>query len=148
MFNLKPYAKKMSDNMQLSDSEFIIQFKSYTLSPSLFNHEAHLRMAWLYISIYGLEKGIFNIRKDLKSYVRHLEATDKYNETLTIAASHAVHHFMQKSTTTSFKQFISQYPQLLTQFRQLMETHYSTNIFTDEVAKREYLEPDLTPFGN
>lgn len=137
----------MSDHTHLSDSEFIIQFKSFTLDPSLFNHEAHLRMAWLYLSIYGLEKGIFNIRKDLKSYVLHLGVTDKYNETLTIAASRAVYHFMQKSTTTAFKEFITQNPQLITQFRQLMETHYSTNIFTDEVAKRQYIEPDLSPFG-
>jgi hypothetical protein len=136
----------MSDHMNLSDSELIIQFKSYHLSPALFTHEVHLRIAWLYLTIYGLDKGIYTIRRDLKSYVHNLGAADKYHETLTIAASHAVHHFMQKSKAATFEEFISQNTRLMTHFDELINSHYSRNIFTDQEARSRYFEPDLLPF--
>ncbi|MCP4978078.1 MAG: hypothetical protein GY931_18165 [Maribacter sp.] len=136
----------MKNHFELNDSEFTHQFETVTLDPSLFNHEAHLRLAFIHIQNYGDEKAIENICHQLVAYVNHLGAAGKYNTTLTVAAVKAVSHFMLKSTSTSFKGFITEFPQLKYEFKRLMQCHYSFDIFNSQKAKNKFLEPDLIPF--
>src|SRR6478736_3842610 len=96
----------MENHFDLNDLEFEQQFASGVLAPRLFNHEAHLRLAWIHISKYGIDKAVENIRTQLQNFVGINGAADKYSETVTIAAVRAVDHFMRKSTTNNFKDFI------------------------------------------
>ncbi|MEL6917758.1 MAG: hypothetical protein AAFO99_08515, partial [Bacteroidota bacterium] len=73
-------------------------------------------------------------------------ASDKFNKTVTIAATKAVYHFAQKSNTANFDGFIKEFPRLQHNFKDLMKAHYKIDIFTLERAKRIFLEPDLLPF--
>jgi len=66
--------------------------------------------------------------------------------TLTIAASKAVAHFIQKSKSNSFHDFILEYPRLKNNFKDLMNAHYKIDIFNSAKAKKEFIEPDLLPF--
>jgi hypothetical protein len=136
----------MSYHFQLTDSTFEKQFANCELSPSFFNHEAHLRLTWIHISKYGIEQALANIQLQLQNFVVHAKANDKYNKTLTIAAIKAVYHFTLKSSSITFKDFILEFPRLLTNFKELMEAHYSIDIFASENAKKNYILPDLLPF--
>ena len=136
----------MKHHYELTDSEFEKQFAGTVLEPKLFNHEAHLRLTWIHISNYGIDKAIENIRRQLQNFVEIIGAKDKYNETVTVASVRAVYHFMQKSKTTNFQDFISENPRLKYQFKELLRFHYRTNIFISEQAKKEFLEPELLPF--
>lgn len=138
----------MQNHLDLSDLEFEQQFASCALDPSLFNHEAHLRLAWIHIRKYGFEKAVANIETQLKNYVAHLDAADKYHQTLTIVAINAVHHFTQKTETDSFQTFIQAFPELKTDFKALINSHYSYDIFNHAEARKTYLKPDLIPFKN
>ncbi|MDY0779304.1 hypothetical protein [Tenacibaculum sp. IB213877] len=137
----------MNNHYNLSDTEFEIQFKNCALDPSIFNHEAHLRLAWIHIIKYGIEQAEENIHHQLLAYVKSLGAEEKYNKTLTIAAIKAVYHFIQKSTSTDFEAFISEFPRLKFNFKELMQYHYGFDIFTLEEAKTTFLEPNLVPFS-
>ena len=119
----------MISHHSLTDQQFEIQFDNCELAPELFSHEAHIRLAWIHITRYGIDQAITNILSQLRTYTRHVGAADKFNVTITVAACRAVYHFMLKSTTTTFTSFIKENERLLTQFKQLMEAHYSTNIF-------------------
>jgi hypothetical protein len=141
-----PYLQPMNSHSDLTDAAFEQQFQTCTLDPALFSHEAHLRLAWIHIRQYGVEQAIENICTQLIAYTSHLGASDKYNKTLTIAATRAVYHFMQKTAAGSFADFIRQFPRLTTNFRDLIASHYTQDIFKSDLAKREYLEPDLLPF--
>jgi len=136
----------MSDHFQLTDKEFELQFLNCTLEPSLFNHEAHIRLAWVHISNYGIDQAILNIDEQLIKFVASLGAEDKYNKTVTVAAVKAVHHFIQKSKSNNFKNFINEFPRLKTNFKDLLSQHYSIDIFKSENAKSSFLEPNLLPF--
>lgn len=136
----------MTNRLELMDLEFERQFESCDLNPTLFNHAAHLRLAWIHISNYGIEKAISNIESQIKNFVKHVGATDKYNTTLTVAAIRAVYHFMLKSESNSFEDFIKEFPRLTTNFRELIDAHYGYDIFNLKQAKTEFLEPDLLPF--
>lgn len=136
----------MEEHYELNDREFEDQFSSCSLNPSLFSHEAHLRLAWIHIRKYGCTQAITNITSQLQQFVTFLGARDKYNETVTVAAVKAVNHFMVKSRTENFLSFISENPRLKSSFRELLGYHYITDIFVSEKAKKEFLEPELLPF--
>ena len=136
----------MEQHFILSDIEFEEQFENALLEPTIFTHEAHLRLAWIHILKYSETKAIENITEQLQNYVRHLGVADKYNETLTVAAIKAVKHFMQKQSLETFYDFIKTYPRLKTNFKDIIEQHYGFDIFNSTNAKEKYLEPDLLEF--
>ncbi|WP_420387342.1 hypothetical protein [Roseivirga sp.] len=136
----------MELHRQLSDQALIDQLNSAQLSPSYFSHEAHLRLAWLLIKQKGIHQAIEEVQQILKHYVKALGAEEKYNTTLTIAATKAVYAFMLESEAESFEEFMQDAPRLKTEFRQLMASHYSEHIFQAEEAKVKFMEPDLLPF--
>jgi len=86
----------MEKHFNLSDIEFKKQFLKCELSPADFTHEAHLRLAWLFIDKYGIRNAENKIQSSLKKFVEFSRAKDKYNVTLTVAATKAVHHFKSK----------------------------------------------------
>ncbi|MEQ9266358.1 MAG: hypothetical protein RLN81_14105 [Balneolaceae bacterium] len=136
----------MEKHRELSDSEFEHQFITCALRPSDFTHEAHLRFAWINIRQYGIEQAEIIIQRQLKNYVDFAGATNKYNTTLTIAAIKAVYHFMLRSDSETFKDFIAEFPRLKSNFKELMASHYGFDIYNSEIAKKKFLEPDLLPF--
>lgn len=136
----------MKNHVDLTDDEFEQQFKNCLIDATQFTHEAHLRLAWIHIEKYGLEKAITNICFQLKRYVEFLGATDKYNETVTVAAIRAVYHFKLKTDASTFSEFIAKNQRLKDNFKELLGRHYVTDIFNSQQAKRQYLEPVLLPF--
>ena len=136
----------MNSHLDLNDADLEKQFKNCSLDPSLFSHEAHIRLAWIHIQEYGVEKAIVNLCSQIKSYAKSIGADNKFNLTVTVAAVRAVHHFMQRTNTTGFLQFINENPVLLTDFKGLIASHYKTDIFRSEKARFEFLEPELLPF--
>lgn len=136
----------MIDHFDLSDDDFVRQFETAEMNPKLFTHEAHLRLAWLYIMRYGFATAIEKIEVDIKRFTAAHGAFDKFNKTLTIAATKAVYHFMMKSKSNHFKDFIKEFPRLKFSFRALMDAHYGFDIYQSENAKKAYLAPDLLPF--
>ena len=136
----------MEKHFNLSDSEFEKKFISCELNPLDFTHEAHLRLAWININEYGFKQAEKNIQSELQNFVEFVGAKDKYNMTLTLAAIKAVYHFMLKSKSNNFKDFIMEFPRLKNNFKDLMACHYGVDIYQSDKAKMEFLKPDLIPF--
>jgi len=136
----------MEKHFELSDSEFEQKFIKCELNPSDFTHEAHLRLAWININKYGIKQAEKNVQCGLQNFVEFVGAKNKYNMTLTLAATKAVYHFMQKSKSDNFKDFIVEFPRLKNNFKDLMACHYGFDIYNSNKAKTEFLEPDIVPF--
>lgn len=136
----------MENHFKLTDNEFEEKFINCSLNPSDFTHEAHLRLAWLNIDKYGIEKAEKNIQKQILNFVEFVGAKNKFNMTLTIGATKAVYHFMLKSSSNNFKDFIAEFPRLKNNFKELMAFHYGFDIYKSDRAKKEFLIPDLAPF--
>ena len=136
----------MEKHNQYSDQRLLRAMEQSALDPVVFSHEAHLRWGWLLLENNHLEEAIDKACAQLRQYTKHLGAFDKYNETVTIAAIRAIYHFRLKSKTKNFRDFIAGAPRLKTSFRELMDSHYSENIFKSPLAKKQYLEPDKVPF--
>lgn len=136
----------MEKHRELTDPEFETQFQCCELTPSLFTHEAHLRLAWIHITNYGAKQAEENVNNQILNYINHVGAIDKFHKTLTVIAVRLVAGFITKSNSGSFEGFIAEFPELKTNFKELVAKHYSFNIFTSEKAKKEFIEPDLLSF--
>ena len=67
----------------MSDTEFREAFEDCSLPEADFDHEAHIRMGWIYVRSYPLAEAIDRFCSNLKAYTQHLGAPDKYHETIT-----------------------------------------------------------------
>lgn len=141
----EPAMKELVTHFNLSDREFEKQFANGTLNPSMFNHEAHLRLAWLHIHHYGLEIAIENINNQLLVFVSALGAKDKFNKSLTRAAIYTVYHFMRQSRSKNFGDFILEFPELKFNFKELTSFHYANETFNSlhESSECDYMEAEL-----
>ena len=124
----------MTSHRELDDSQFLQAFLDGSLPALLFNHEAHLRLGFIYIRQYGVAAAASQLCIDLQTYVARLGAGDKFNTTLTVAAVRIVDHFMKKAPQLNFYDLLQQYPRLATSFRNLIEQHYATDIFNSGEA--------------
>jgi hypothetical protein len=140
------YGKNYTHHSQLSDSEFVESFENGSLNPRLFNHEAHLRLAWIYIQNHGEQRAIEKSCSGIKHFDFIHGKGDKFHTTITVAAVKVVHHFIKKSESRSFADFIEEFPRLKVAFKELLDQHYGFNIFSSDGAKTDYIAPDLLPF--
>ncbi len=136
----------MPSHYDLSDDEFAQQFEACTLVPQLFNHVAHLRLAWIHIRQFGAEQAAMNLCTQIKRFDATFDDGTKFNTTVTVAAVKAVNHFMEQSATTTFPDFIAENPRLQTDFKGLLASHYSFDVFTHPAAKQSFVAPDLASF--
>ena len=136
----------MQDHYHFSDEEFIERFSNCSLDPDLFDHEAHMRLAWLNITNNGIESAIKITCNQLKAFTDHIGESHIYNITVTIAALKIIDHFIRMSSSMNFKEFILEFPRLKTNFKDVLAFHYKTDIFNSERAKKEFIEPELAPF--
>lgn len=136
----------MEAHYSITDIRFLDSMEHATLDPWVFTHDAHLRWGWLLLQKYELERAISAACNQLMRYTTKLGAVEKYNETVTVAAIRAIHHFRLKYESDSYTEFISKAPRLKTSFKKLLGFHYSQDIFRLPTAKNQYLEPDLLPF--
>ena len=130
----------------LNDVQFEEKFQKCTLPPVLFTHEAHLRLAYIHVTKYGLKTAINNLCIQISDFERKFGDGRKYNKTITVAAIKVIYHFINKSKNLDFKNLLKEYPRLKSNFKTLIKKHYSLNIFIDKTAKHLFLEPDLLPF--
>ena len=126
------------------DRNFRSAFESCTVAPSQFNHEAHVRLAYIYLVESGVESAVQRMREALLNFIEHNGIPrSKFHETITRAWVLAVRHFMDKSSSTSFEDFITKNQVLLDS--KIMLTHYSASVLFSSDARESFVEPDLDP---
>lgn len=124
------------------DRDFRAAFEAGKVSPEVFSHEAHLRLAYVYVVEHGPEAAQERMREALLSFLAaHQIPTAKFHETLTGAWVLAVSHFMDRSPSSSFAEFITKSQALLDS--KVMLTHYSAGTLFSPEARASYVEPDL-----
>ncbi len=136
----------MKNLVEQSDSEYESNIEKCNINPNEFDHIAHLRLAWINIKKYGIDKAIIRVPAQIQKLVETFNVAEKYHTTLTIAAINTVYHFMQKSKSRNFQDFIVEFPKLKNDFMDLIFSHYSNDRLMHSKAKSQFICPDLLPF--
>lgn len=128
-----------------ADRRFRTEFEACRVSPERFDHRAHVRLAYVYLAEHDTESAVRRMRRALERFIAwNGVPAAKYHETLTRAWVLAVLHFMQRSAPAdSADAFIARNPALLD--TGIMLTHYSRERLFSDAARRDFVEPDLTP---
>lgn len=133
----------------MSDDEvFIHQFENCTFPFNQWHHRAHVKLAYLYAVRFGRDLAAQKLRDGIRAYnaannVQDLP-TSGYHETMTMAWLYVIHAtiqvYGQKATADEFFEFHPQLGQ-----KKILRLFYSPALFMSPEAKRQFVEPDLTP---
>jgi len=139
----------MKHQISTEDIQFKQTFESCKMAPSDFNHQAHIRLAYIYLSEHDAARAHNKMKSALVNFLAHNNVDpSKYHETVTKAWILAVRHFMKQSTDSSFTassatDFITKNPKLLD--KNIMLTHYSGELLFSDQARVTFIEPNLDP---
>ena len=133
----------MNHELSAEDRHFREEFVACKITPGLFDHRAHIRLAYTYLAENDPEAALTLMRSALLGFLRHHEIDiSKYHETMTRAWILAVRHFMEISPACSSSDaFIESNPIMLD--TKIMMTHYSAEAMFSPEARARFVEPDL-----
>ena len=125
-----------------ADRDFRAAFEACSVMPAAFNHEAHLRLAYIYLVEHGPAGAERRIRQALLAFLNtHGVPAARFHETLTCAWVQAVSHFMTRAASSSFAEFAANSQPLLDS--KVMLTHYSAETLFSPEARVSWIAPDL-----
>jgi hypothetical protein len=136
---------RMSHTTSADDRAFRSRFEAGAVSPDEFDHRAHVRLAYVYLTELETDAAYDRMRDALHAFLAQNGVDPgKYHDTLTRAWVMAVRHFMRGTgRSTSADAFIEQNPMLLD--TKIMLTHYSVGLLFSDEARAGFVEPDLDP---
>lgn len=136
----------MEKHYRFSDEVYEQKFKDIKFPPLYFSHEAHLRLAYIHLSKYGLEKSIENMCSQIYDFAIKYGATMKFNATVTYASLQIMNSYMEQGSSDNFSDLMLEFPHLLKDFKAEIQKYYSWDVFRSPEAKAKIYEPDLLNF--
>jgi hypothetical protein len=122
----------------MDDLEFVAALESCTLPSKAFDHRAHVRLAWLYLTEQPLLDALPRFIASLKRYAGSLGASGKYHETITYAFMFLIHERMFDSSATTFDEFAGANPDL---FGPILERYYRAHTLASAAARSIFVLP-------
>ena len=129
----------------LTDNDFQTQFENQTLAPEHFDHQGHLRIAWLYLNQYKFKTALIKICNGIKSYAESLGAKDKFNLTVTDAIVKVIAQRIEANPTPTWQLFIEHNQDIYNNAIEVLTQYYSEKQLFSDSAKATVLTPDIKP---
>ena len=135
----------MGHRSSIEDQNFRREFEACKFPPPEFNHRAHIRLAYVYLTAYDTDAAHQSMRSALLAFLQHNGVDlSKYHETITRAWIMAVRHFMENTPSSeSSDDFIEKNPGMLDS--KIMMSHYSAEVLFSDEARAKFVEPNLDP---
>lgn len=130
---------------ELSDEQFLAAFEQCLLPKECWTHEAHLRMAWLYVVREPMEQALPRIREGIQRYNASLGNSKGYHETVTQAYTRLIADRVRNCGSTSFDDFKRRHPELLDRANPILARHYRPETLNSDAARAGVVQPDLEP---
>ena len=135
----------------MTDAQLLEQFEQLTLPFELWTHQAHVRVAFIYLQRFQFDQALDCLRAGIKAFNAHNNvpesATSGYNETTTHAFAHLIAATMQAYAelvpVADSLAFCDAHPQLMT--RHALRLFYSPKCRMNSLAKTTFIPPDLAP---
>jgi hypothetical protein len=127
----------------MNDDEFLAAFEACTIPKTDWTHEAHVRMAWLYLSRFPLPTALQNARSGIAKYNRSLGNTTGYHDTVTVAAVRVIASRMADGER--YEAFRTRNGDLFQSLMSVLRGYYSEARIKSPEAVAEFVEPDLAP---
>ena len=136
----------MKHLLSKEDREFKNLVESCEFPVAEFDHRAHIRLAYVYLTGNSADESVHLMRDTLTALLKHagVEPSQKYHETLTEAWILAVNHFIKNTDDSqSADDFLEKNTVMLDS--KIMMTHYSAEVLFSDEARKAFVEPNLDP---
>ena len=129
------------------DAAFLRAFEDCTLPATAWTHQAHVRMAWLYLTRYRPEEALGRVRAGIQTFNDSvLKKANAYHETITQAYVRLIHERMSTNgNAEDFTSFSAHAPDLLDRTLSALLRHYRRETLFSSEARTGIVAPDLLP---
>jgi hypothetical protein len=125
----------------MTNDEFLAAFETCTFTRPEWTHEAHVRMAWIYLSRFPFETALDNVRQGIQKLNGTLGSPDGYHETITVAFVRVIADRIRAGE--DYPVFCERNPDLLDRTLTALLRYYTREKLWSAEARREFIEPDL-----
>lgn len=133
----------------MTHHDFLKAFEECSLTECQWTHQAHVRMAWLYLRQQPLTEVIPVVRDGIQRYNASLRKPLAYHETITQAFLRIISHRMQsRDDQDTFEEFCIENPDLLDRELTVLLTHYQKETLFSPAARETFVNPDLAALPN
>lgn len=127
----------------MTDQELVEDFERLTLSPELFSHREHVRLAWIYLRNYPPLVALERFCEGLKRFAASLGKAERYHETITWAYLLLIHERMERTKSAdSWDTFVEANGDLFDWKESVLTRYYRQETLKSDLAKRVFLFPD------
>ena len=123
----------------------IEEFEALDVDPALFNHEAHLYVAWSYLQQMDLLASIERYRSVLQRLTRKLGVPGKYHETITWFYLIGVAERATGAAASDWETFKANNHDLFARAPSIIQRFYSEGRLMSDTARHTFVLPDLSP---
>lgn len=125
----------------MTDDEFLAAFEAAAIPRPEWTHEAHVRMAWLYLTRRPFADALDRIRGGIKKLNGAIGGSpDGYHETITVAFARVIASRLRPGD--DFPAFRTRHPDLLDRTLTALLRHYTKDRLFSPEARRGFLAPD------
>lgn len=128
-----------------NDQIFVEQFETFKIQPRTFDHAAHLRLAFLYLSREGVEGAIQHVGTNIRAYAEHVGAVGKYHQTITEALVRLMAIRLARHQVPDWQTFLADNPDLVDDAKGVLLRYYSAKRLFSPEARETWLSPDRMP---
>jgi hypothetical protein len=132
----------MTATEPLTDTELKARFLDTTLGADQFHHADHVRMAWLFVSDYGMPAALERFPAALRRFADAKGATSLYHATITWAFLLLIHERQVRQPAADWPGFAAANPDLLTWKPSILDRFYTRETLWSDVARQTFVMPD------
>lgn len=127
---------------QHSDAEFLQLFEATAIEAEELSHEAHFRIAWIYLTKFKFEAALRKLTDGIQRFDNKYAGGRKYHATITRAYMLLIDRRMKVRSHETWKEFIAENGDLLKPVDHVLLSYYRRDTLFSEEARNNYLEPD------
>ena len=131
----------------LTDDELFTAFCDTSLPRDAFHHEQHVRVAWLFVTRYGMPEALTEFPGALKRFAAAKGATNLYHTTITWAYLLLVDERQARNPAPDWQTFAAANPELLRWKPSILDDFYAPGTLASPLAKRVFVMPDAAVRG-
>jgi len=125
----------------MTDDEFLTAFEAAAIPRSEWTHEAHVRMAWLYLTRLPHEEACDRIRAGIQKLNVQNGVENGYHETITMAFTRVISARLLHSE--NYPEFHARNPDLFDRMLGPLLPYYTRERLSLSDARDRFVEPDV-----
>ena len=127
----------------MTDDEFLAAFEAVAFTRPEWTHEAHVRMAWLYLTRHPFADALCRVQNGIRKLNGKIGSPDGYHDTITVAFVRIIADRLKDGER--YESFRDRNPELLDRTLPAVLRHYTKDYLYSTDARREFVEPDREP---